>query len=164
MTSSPSAVLSSVAASAEEDRMRYKIFSIIAEELGLVRAFRLNDRHEGICPELMVAIERAEARGVVSEEEVDDLWVSDILIRAQRASGRQQVHAVVEVSFTINNCDVDRAYQRGRVLSAVTESEAVAAVISGVAEPQRRRRAQERGIRVVIPSMYKTKSPGDHHG
>lgn len=142
MTSSSSAVPSSVVASAEEDRIRYKIFTIIAEELGLVRALRLNSRHEGICPALMVAIERAEVRGVVSAEEVDDLWVSDILIRAQRASDRHQVHAVVEVSFTINNRDVDRACQRGRVLSTVTEGEVVAAVIGGVAEPEQCHRAQ----------------------
>ena len=156
MTSYPSAVPSSLVASAEEDRIRYKIFSIIADELGLVRAFRLNSRYEGICPELTVAIERAGARGMVSEEEVDDLWVSDIIVRAQRSSDRQQVHAVLEVSFTINNHDVDRDCQRGRVLSAVTENEVVAAVIGGVAEPQQRRRAQELGVRVVIPSMSKT--------
>ena len=156
MTSSHGAVSPSVVASTEEDRIRYKISSIIADELGLVRALRLNSRYEGICPELMVAIEGAEARGVVSEEEVDDLWVSDIIVRAQRSSDRQQVHAVLEVSFTINNRDVNRAYQRGRVLSAVTEGEVVAAVIGGVAESQQRRRAQERGVRVVIPSMFRT--------
>ena len=156
MTSSPSAVPSSVVASAEEDRIRYKVFSIIADELGLVRPLRLNSRYEGICPELMVAIERAEARGVVSEEEVDDLWVSDIIVRAQRSSDRQQVHAVLEVSFTIDNRDIDRAYRRVQALSAVTEGEVVAAVIGGVAEPQQRRRAQERGVRVVIPSMFRT--------
>lgn len=156
MTSSHDTVSSSVAASAAEDRIRCKIFGIIAEELGLVRALRLNSRQEGICPELMVAIERAEARGAVSAEEVDDLWVSDNLIGAQRASDRQQVHAVVEVSFTINNRDVDRAYQRGRVLSTVTGGEVVAAVIGGLAEPQQCRRAQELGVQVVVPAMFTT--------
>ncbi len=156
MASSSSSISSSLAASAEEDRIRYRLFSIIAEELGLVRALRLNSRHEGIRPELMVAIERAEARGMVSEEEVDDLWVSDIIIRAQRSRDRRQVHAVLEVSFTISNRDVDRAYHRGRALSAVTGGEVVAAVIGGAAEPQQRRRAQERGVRVVIPSMFRT--------
>ncbi len=156
MTSSSSSISSSLVASAETDRIRYRLFSIIAEELGLVRAIRLNSRHEGIRPELLEAVERAEARGAVSEEEVDDLWVSDVIIRAQRSRDRRPVHAVLEVSLTISNRDVDRAYQRGRVLSAVTEGEVVAAVIGGAAEPQQRRRAQERGVRVVIPSMFRT--------
>ena len=155
MTSSSSSISSSLVASAEEDRIRYRLFRIIAEELGLVRALRLNGRHEGIRPELLEAVDRAEARGAVSEEEVDDLWVSDVIIRAQRSRDRRPVHAVLEVSLTISNRDVDRAYQRGRVLSAVTEGEVVAAVLGGAAEPQQRRRAQERGVRVVIPSIFR---------
>ena len=155
MASSPSAV-SSLVISTNEDRIRYKIFSIVADELGLVRAFRLNSRHDGVGPELLVAVELAETRGVVSEEEVDDLWVSDIIVRARRSGDPRPVHAVLEVSFIINNRDVDRAYQRGRALSAVTGGEVVAAVIGGVAEPQQRRRAEDRGVRVVIPEMFRT--------
>ena len=123
-----------------------------------------NSRNEGIRRELLVAIERAEVRGAVSKEEVDDLWVSDIVIRAQRSSDRRRVHAVFEVSFTINDCDVDRACQRGRVLSAVTGDEIVAAVIGGAVEPQQRRRAEERDVKVVIPAIFRTQQPGDHHG
>ena len=155
MASSASPVSPPVVVSPEEDRIRYKLFSIIAEELGLVRAHRLNSRNEGILPELLVAIERAEVRSVVSEEEVDDLWVSDVIVRARRASDRRQVHAVLQVSFAINNRDVDRAYRRGRVLSAVTGGEVVAAVIGGTVEPQQRLRAEERGVKVVIPSMFR---------
>ena len=107
-------------------------------------------------PQLQAAAEQAEAQGLVDDDEVSNLHVADIIIRARRDIDKRQVYAVFEVSRTINNRDIDRAYDRARSLAVITNDEVIAAVIGERAQPQQRERAAEKDVKVVIPAMFRT--------
>ena len=99
---------------------------------------------------------KPKSRGLVDGDEVDNLHVADIIIRARRSTEARQVYAVFEVSRTINNRDIDRAYDRARSLATITNDETIAAVIGESAQPQQRERAAEKDVWVIIPAMFRT--------
>ena len=139
-----------------ERRARENILNIAKDELGLTRGRVLLDGSRDMDPQLRAAAEQAEVRGLVDGDAVDNLHVADIIIRARRSVDARQVYAVFEVSRTINDRDIDRAYDRARSLAVITNNEAIAAAIGESARPQQRERAAERDVRVVIPAMFRT--------
>ena len=138
-----------------ERRARENILNIAKDELGLTRGRILLGRSRDMDPQLHAAAEQAETQGLVDGNEVDNLYVADIIIRARRTVDSRQVYAVFEVSRTINNRDIDRAYDRARSLAVITNNETIAAVIGESAQPQQRDRAAEKDVRVVIPAMFR---------
>ena len=147
-----------------ERRARENILNIAKDELGLTRGRVLLGGSRDMDLQLRTAVEQAEKQGLVDGNEVDNLHVADIIIRARRNADARQVYAVFEVSRTINNRDIDRAYDRAHSLAMITNDETIAAVIGESAQLQQRQRAAEKDVRVVIPAMFRTQSPGDHHG
>ena len=139
-----------------ERRARENILNIAKDELGLTRGRILLGGSRDMDPQLRTATEQAETQGLVDGDEVDNLHVADIIIRARRTMDKRQVYAVFEVSRTINNRDIDRAYNRARSLAVITNNETIAAVIGESAQPQQRERAAEKDVRVVIPAMFRT--------
>ena len=139
-----------------ERRARENIRNIAKDELGLTRGRILLGGSRDMDPQLQAAAEQAEAQGLVDDDEVSNLHVADIIIRARRDIDKRQVYAVFEVSRTINNRDIDRAYDRARSLAVITNDEVIAAVIGERAQPQQRERAAEKDVKVVIPAMFRT--------
>ncbi len=139
-----------------ERRARENILNIAKDELGLTRGRVLLGGSRDMDPQLRTAAEQAETQGLVDGNEIDNLHVADIIIRARRSADARQVYAVFEVSRTINNRDIDRAYDRARSLAVITDNETIAAVIGESAQPQQRERAAEKDVRVVIPAMFRT--------
>ena len=139
-----------------ERRARENILNIAKDELGLTRGRILLGGSRDMDPQLRAAAEQAETQGLIDGNAVDNLHVADIIIRARRTVDKQQVYAVFEVSRTINNRDIDRAYDRARSLAAITNNETIAVVIGESAQPQQRERAAEKDVKVVIPAMFKT--------
>lgn len=139
-----------------ERRARENILNIAKDELGLTRGRVLLGGSRDMDPQLRTAAEQAETRGLVDGNEIDNLHVADIIIRARRSADARQVYAVFEVSRTINNRDIDRAYDRARSLAVITNSETIAAVIGESAPPQQRERAEQKDVKVVIPAMFET--------
>ncbi len=146
--------LDSLREGALERQARDSILQIAKEELGLVRGTVLLTCVREIDPQLLADAERAEARGVVTEEEIDNLLVTDIIIRARRTSDRQYVYAAIEVSRTIHDHDISRACSRARTLAAVTGEEAIAVALGDVIQPPQQLLADEQGVRVVLPAMF----------
>ena len=137
-----------------ERRARDNILNIAKDELGFTRGRVLLRGSGDIDPQLRAAIEQAEARGAVTETDVDNLLVADIIIRARRSSDRKHVYAAIEVSRTIGNRDIERACDRAGTLAAVTGEETVAAVIGAVIQPQQIALAERNEVRVVLPAMF----------
>ena len=148
--------VASLKGSDTERRARENILNIAKDELGLTRGRVLLGGSRDMDPQLRTAAEQAETRGLVDGNEVDNLHVADIIIRARRSADARQIYAVFEVSRTINNRDIDRAYDRARSLAVITNSETIAAVIGESAPPQQRERAEQKDVRVVIPAMFET--------
>lgn len=139
-----------------ERRARENILNIAKDELGLTRGRILLSGSRDMDPQLRRAVGQAEKQGLVSGNEVDNLYVADIIIRARRTIDERQIYAVFEVSRTINNRDIDRAHDRARSLAAIANEETIAAVIGEIVQPQQRERAAEKDVRVVIPAMFRT--------
>lgn len=147
-----------------ERRARDNILNIAKDELGFTRGRVLLRGSGDIDPQLRAAIEQAEARGAVTENDVDNLLVSDIIIRARRSSDRKYVYAAIEVSRTIGNRDIERASDRAGTLAAITDEETVAAVIGEVIQPQQVALAQRRDVSVVLPAMFNVAQPERGNG
>ena len=67
-------------------------------------------------PRLNRAIDRAIRNGLVSQDGCADLFEADLIISAE-----DNRHAVVEVSLTADQDDIDRAKTRAGILAAITE-------------------------------------------
>ena len=137
-----------------ERRARESILNIAKDELGFTRGRVLLRGSGDIDPQLRAAIDQAEAQGAVTENDVDNLLVADIIIRARRASDRRYVYAAIEVSRTIGNRDIERACERAGTLAVVTDEETVAAVIGEVIQPQQIALAERKDVRVVLPAIF----------
>jgi hypothetical protein len=74
-----------------------------------------------VSPEHLDLLEAAEAEGRISEEQIDQLRWSDLLIRgnAKPSLGSGETILAVEVSQTIDDHDVERAAARAEILRSV---------------------------------------------
>ena len=86
----------------------------------------------------------------ITTEQADDLDQADIIVLAKDPDGKP-THLVAEASVTIDESDIDRAYQRAQVLQRITESPAIAAVIGTAISDANRQRAA--GTNVVILTL-----------
>ena len=139
-----------------ERRTRESILNIAKDELNLTRGRILLGEAGGMDQQLREAIERAEEQGLITGEQVDNLHVADIIIRARRASDRKYIHAVVEVSRTIKDRDIDRAADRADTLAAVVGDEAIAVVVGRIVQPQQVETARRRNTTVLTPTSLET--------
>ena len=138
-----------------ERRARENILNIVKDELNLTRGRILLARGQETAPQFLMTIDRAEERGLITATEADNVLVADIIIRARRASDRQFVHGVFEVSRTIRRSDIQRAHDRAATVAAATGEEAIAAVIGESVQPQQRVQADDIGVKVLIPAMFR---------
>ena len=136
-----------------ERRARDNILNIAKDELGLTRGRILLARGRDTAQQLLDAIEAAEQQGLITEQQTDDVMVSDIIIRARRAADRQYVYGVFEVSRTIRANDIDRAHNRAGTLAVATKEAAIAAVIGERIHRSQQAQADRMGVLVLIPSM-----------
>lgn len=137
-----------------ERRAQDNILNIAKDELGLTRGRVLMSCVREVDPQLLADAERAEAQGLVTEEEVDNLLVSDIIIRARRISDKQYVYATIEVSRTIHDHDINRAYHRARTLAAITGAEVIAVAMGGIIQPHQQALADAQGVLIVLPAIF----------
>ena len=136
-----------------ECRIHDDILKIAKDEFGLARGRVLVSRFREIAPELRAAIEEAESRGSINEEETDNLHVADVLIRARRISDRKYLYAVGEVAYNVRDDSIERARSQANALATVTGDEVIAIVIGGMIQPPQRALAELNNVQVVIPAM-----------
>ena len=67
--------------------------------------------------ELVALLEEAVARGVLSEDGMDEVARADVVVQGQRRDGSGDVYLVVEVSWGVGPGDVERAVRRAALLS-----------------------------------------------
>ncbi len=138
-----------------ERRARESILNIAKDELGLTRGRILLARGRDTVPQFLESINAAEEQGIITDDQVDNVLVADIIIRARRTEDKQYVHGVFEVSRTIRLSDIQRAHDRAVAVAAATQEEAVAAVIGSTIHPQQQAQADAMGVRVLVPAMLR---------
>ena len=138
-----------VAGTAYERRIVRHCRGIVSRRLGIKRAKVLHSinvqEHEAL--DLLVA--NASEAGSITDEQVYDLDLADIIITGAADPG-QAGYAVIEVSETIDDSDVDRASERAAILATVISGPVSAAVIGKAVSDANRRRADQSGVAVII--------------
>ena len=142
-----------------ERRARENILNIAKDEMNLTRGRILLARGRETAAQLLAAIDAAEKSGTITENEADNVLVADIIIRARRASDRQYVHGVFEVSRTVRLSDIQRARDRAATVAAATGEETIAAVIGEIIRPQQQAQADDMGVRTLMPAMFQPEEP-----
>jgi hypothetical protein len=94
-----------------EQRYRNRAFAYFSR---LVRRM-----HTVTDDELIALLEEAVARGVLSEDGMDEIGRADVVVRGQRRESQSpdEVYLVVEVSWGVGPGDVERAVRRAALLS-----------------------------------------------
>ena len=98
-----------------------------------------------IDPRLNSAIDRAIRNGLVSQDGCADLFETDLII-----SALDNRHAVVEVSLTADQDDIDRAKTRAGILAAITEGAVTPIVITSRLNPAQSDQAEAAGVTTFI--------------
>ena len=138
-----------VAGTAYERRIVKHSRSIVGRYLGIKRAKILRSINVTEQEALDGLMETATEAGSVTEEQGYELDLADIIIAGSSAPGGAN-YAVIEVSETIDDNDVDRAHERAAILARAVSEPVTAAVIGkGVSDANRQRAAQS-SVTVII--------------
>jgi hypothetical protein len=92
-----------------EIRYRERAFAYFAP---LLRRTRLLSGDE-----IQPLLEEAIAQGQLSEAEVDDILLADVILRGRRREDNAEVYLLAEVSWKVDPYDVERAVRRATLLS-----------------------------------------------
>lgn len=65
--------------------------------------------------ELLAVLDEAVASGAITDDEADDVRLADVVLRGRR--GDEELWLVVEVSYTVDTHDVERAVKRSGILA-----------------------------------------------
>ena len=98
-------------------------------------------------PRLNSAIDQAIRNGLASRDGCADLFEADLIISAE-----DNRHAVVEVSLTAGQDDIDRATTRAGILAAITEGAVTPVVVTSRLNSAQSAQAEAAGVTTfVIP-------------
>ena len=111
-----------------ECRIYNSILNIAKDEINLTRDSSILAHGRDTAPALLESITAAEENGFITDQQVDNVLVADIIIRARRGDDKQYVHAVFEVSRTIRLSDIQRSYDSATTVAAATNENTIAAV------------------------------------
>ena len=144
-----------------ENRARLNILNIAMNELGLNRGRVLLATGRDTEPGFLATINAAEEAGLITEQQADHVLVADIIIRARRTDDKRYVHAVFEVSRTIRLDDITRAHGRAATVASTTGEPTIAAVVGELIQPPQQQRADEMGVKVLLPPLLQQGQAGD---
>ena len=96
-------------------------------------------------PRLNSAIDQAIRNGLASRDGCADLFEADLIISAE-----DNRHAVVEVSLTADQDDIDRAKTRAGILAAITEGAVTPVVITSRLNPAQSAQAEAAGVTTFV--------------
>ena len=80
--------------------------------------------------ELLKLLDPAVERGVITEDDADEVRLAALVVRGPAARRRYEVYLVMEVSWGVGLSDLERAVRRAHILSRVVRS-SVLPVVAG---------------------------------
>ena len=138
-----------VAGTAYERRIVKRSRGIAGRYLGIKRAKILRSINVTEHETLDGLMETATEAGSVTDEQGYELDLADIIIAGSGAPGGSD-YAVIEVSETIDDHDVDRAHERAAILARAVSEPVTAAVIGKSVSDANRQRAARSSVTVII--------------
>ena len=138
-----------VAGTAYERRIAKHCRNIVSRRLGIKRAKVLHSISVPDNEALDDLVYAASEVGSITDQQAYDLDLADIIVAGSGAPD-QANYAVIEVSETIGDDDVDRARERAEILARAASEPVVAAVIGKAVSDANRQRADQSGVAVII--------------
>ena len=138
-----------MAGTAYEQRIVRHSRSIAGRYLSIKRAKILHSIDATEQEVLDGLMETATEAGSVTDEQGYELDLADIIIAGSGAPGGSD-YAVIEVSETIGDNDVDRAHERAAILARAVSEPVTAAVIGKSVSDANRQRAARSNVTVII--------------
>lgn len=138
-----------------ERRVHANIHSILSQHSQMPFRVRkiLKSVFIGIDGQLSDALYDASDAGLIDDAARTGAFAADVIVGCGRRGERENIYLVAEVSRTINNDDIARAYERARTIGVATGSETVAAAIGGFVAPPQTRLADELGVHLLIATQ-----------
>ena len=138
-----------------ERKVHANIHSILAQHLQAPLRSRkiLKSVYIDVDQSLREAIQDAAEDGLIDDAARIGAFATDIIIGCGRRGERENIYLVGEISRTINNDDITRAYERARTIGVATGSETMAAAIGGFVAPPQTRLADELGVHILIATQ-----------
>ena len=127
-----------------ERRVLNRLVLISRQRFGLVNPHLAFSNHFLPSPDFNSAMTRAENDGLVTSEQVSDLYNTDVII-----SGPDNRHLLAEASITLGNDDVDRAKSRAAILTVATGGKAIPVVVAASADTAQVEYASSQGVAIL---------------
>ena len=128
-----------------ERKVRYRVRSRAGRSFGLVSPYLALTQNDPAAAQFDSAVQRAVNTAVISADESDELFETDIIISAQ---GNR--HVAVEVSLTAADYDIIRAAARAEILGRVTGGEVMPAIVTADLDDRQRALADAQGVTVFV--------------
>ena len=138
-----------MAGTAYERRIVKRSRSIVGRYLGIKRAKILRSINVTDHEALDGLMETATETGSVTDEQGYELDLADIIVAGSGTPGGTN-YAVIEVSETIDDNDVDRAHERAAILAKAVSQPVTAAVIGKSVSDANRQRAARSSVTLII--------------
>ena len=132
-----------------EMKVERNIRSYAGQQLGLRNTRVLRGSLTGQDSELEGLTDQAVENGVITWEQNDDLWLSDLIFTGRNRTDGSVHYFTAEVSITAGDHDVVRAAERARTLSLIVGQPVAPAVVSANVDEPRSRLAEENNVVVM---------------
>ena len=133
-----------------EAKVSQNVRSILGQQAGVRNARVLKGSNLRNDTDFDRQVESAEATGVITENESDELLLLDLIISGTLAGTLDRVYVGIEASITANDDDVNRAADRVEILRKVAGEPVMAAVIAARVEAPQRELAARREVTVAV--------------
>ena len=128
-----------------ERKVRYRVRSRAGRSFGLVSPYLALTQNDPAAPQFDSAVQRAVNTAVISADESDELFETDIIISAH---GNR--HVAVEVSLTAADYDITRAAARAEILRRATGGEVMPAIVTAALDDRQRALADAQGVAIFV--------------
>ena len=131
-----------------EDKIRGRLKRAVKRHFDILNAETVYSRVNTGSLHIHNLLDRAIDAGIISEDEEYDLVLIDFILLGQTSDG-EPAYVVIESSVTIDECDVNRAARRARILQTASGVPTQAAVIGTTISDANRRRADADGMAYI---------------
>ena len=133
-----------------EVKVASNIRSILGQQAGVRNSKVLKGPNFKTDEDFESKVENAEVDRVVTEKEIDELWLLDLIVSGTLSTTRERVHVAVEASITPDMSDSTRAADRSEILGRITGGPVRAVVIATRMDEPFREMAARRGVETAL--------------
>lgn len=134
---------------AYELKVGNNIFSLIGQHLDIIPVRVLKGSRAPNDMAFLNPIYEAKRNGIITERERLDAFAVDIVLEGRSEPEQPTLYVVLEISRTVADSDINRAWERADIVQKATGKLALPAVVGVYIDQVRRQLAQERNVTLI---------------